>query len=263
MTTILAGCVTPALPQPELPISEAVGATVLTALPPTPTPLPTVEPAEQVLASGLRWRECRVSSLDWRQAEACLGYTHGDLKESDGAGVRLENGEWRLRVDGVAKDVAYSTLYETRTVEWLGLLSASLYRDGRRVHTFIDRASGFSPHLSLRLVGDQVAWAFSGERVHTVAYGGRDLRVQYDLDAVYAPYELDGKLIVIGKRDGLAYVLYDDERIGPSFENIITAYCCEAGLYAPFAGEGWYGFWGERDGGQWVVEIAPVSQAAP
>ena len=260
----LSGCVAAALPRAELPVSEAIGATVLTALPPTSTPLPAIEPVEQVLEAGLRWRECAVSSLDWRQAEACLGYTRAELSSDPAAaGARLDNGEWRLQVDGVARGVAYSAVYETRTVEWLGLLSASLYKDGRRVHTFFDRASGFPPHLSLRLIDGQVAWAFSGDRVHTVAYGGRDLRAAYDLDAVYAPAELDGALIAIGQEGDPSFVVYDGERIGPLFEEIPTGHCCEIGLYAPFAGEERYGFWGKR-GDDWaVVEITPAGPVEP
>jgi hypothetical protein len=234
---------------------------VLTVLPPTPTPLPAIEPIDQVLDAGLRWRECRVSSLDWREAEACLGYSRAALQDGGVTGTRMDNGEWALQVDGVVQGVAYSALYETRTVEALGVLSASLYKDGRRVQTYFDRASGFPPHLSLRLIGNEVAWTFAAERTQTVAYGGRDLRVLYNLDAAYAPYELGGKLIAIGKKDGAAFVLYDGERIGSPFEDILTGYCCEIGLYAPFAGEDRYGFWGQR-GGDWiVVEITPAGLA--
>ena len=119
----------------------------------------------------------------------------------------------------------------------------------------IDRASGFPPALSLRLVGGQVAWAFSGERVQTIAYGGRDLRAQYGLDAAYAPYELAGKLIFVGKKDETAFVVYDGERLGLPFDEIFTAHCCEIGLYAPFGDEGRYGFWGRRGNRTWVVQV--------
>jgi hypothetical protein len=225
--------------------------------PPAPTPLPTIVPSEEALGtSGLLWRECALPDLDWRQAEACLGYTRAELVESGITGTRMPNGEWVLQVEGAVDGVEYSALYETRTWERFGLLSASLYKDGRRVHTFYDRASGFAPHFSLRLVDDRVAWAFSGERAHTIAYGGRDLRMQYGLDGAYSPAEIAGKLIFVGVKDDVAFVVYDGERIGPSFDEIITAHCCEIGLYAPFAAEGRYGFWGERGGRTWVVEIA-------
>jgi hypothetical protein len=256
----LPGCVaSPGLPRPEPAVLQAVEQAVIA--PRTPTPLPTIVPAEQVLGNGLLWRECALSDLDWRQAEACLGYAQPALKESGTVGTRLENGEWMLRVDGAVDGAAYGALYETRTWERFGLLWASLYKDGRRVHTFIDRASGFSPALSLRLIDDQVAWAFSGERVHTIAYGGRDLRAVYDLDAAYAPYEVAGKLIFVGVTDGAALIVYDGERMGPSFDQIITAHCCEIGLYAPFGADGRYGFWGQRDGRTWMVEIAAAGQA--
>lgn len=257
---ILSGCVVPGMPRPEPLVMQAVGQAAIA--PPTPTPLPTIVPSEQPLdTGGLLWRECAVSDLDWKQAKACLGDVQPGFVGEGTVGTRLENGEWMLRVDGVLDGIAYSAVYETRTWEWFGLLSASLYKNGHRVHTFLDRASAFSPALSLRLVDDQVAWAFSGERVQTIAYGGRDVRAQYGLDAAYAPHEIAGKLIFVGKKDDAAFIVYDGERIGPIFDEIITAHCCEIGLYAPFGGEGRYGIWGRRGGHTWVAEIVVDGQA--
>jgi hypothetical protein len=249
----------PLPPRPEPPLPKAVGVTALSTPLATPTPLPTVEPDERVLESGLRWRECPVSSLDWREGEACLGYSRSALVESGMAGAGVENGGSLLRVEGVAGDI----VYQTRVWERFGLLSASLYENGQRVHTFFDRASGFPPDLSLRLAGDKVAWAYSGERVQTIAYDGRDVRTQYHLDSAYAPYELGGKLAFVGKRDDTGFLVYDGGRTGPLFERIVTAHCCEIGLYAPLGGGERYVFWGERAGSFWVVEVTPAGRAGP
>ena len=256
---ILSGCMTPASPRPEPPLPEAVGVTALSKPLLTPTPLPTVEPDERVLESGLRWRECRVPSLDWREGEACLGYSRSALVESGTAGTGTENGGLLLRVDGVAGDI----VYETRVWERFGLLSASLYENGHRMHTFFDRASGFPPGLSLQLVDGKVAWAFAGERVQTIAFDGRDLRARHHLDSAYAPYELGGKLAFVGERDGTSFLVYDGDRTGPLFDRIVTAHCCEIGLYAPLGDGERYVFWGEQEGSFWVVEVTPAGHAGP
>jgi hypothetical protein len=106
-----------------------------------------------------------------------------------------------------------------------------------------------------------VVWEFCGERVQTITYDGKDLRTQFGLDAAYRPYELDGKLISIGEKDDAYFIVYDGEQVGPPFDLIVMSYCCEIALYAPRFGEGRYGFWGQRGGRSYVVEIIPTGQA--
>ena len=74
-------------------------------------------------------------------------------------------------------------------------------------------------------------------------------------------YELDGKLIFIGEKDGAYFVVYDGEQVGPPFDLIVIGYCCEIALYAPRFGEERYMFWGQRESSSYVVEITSIGQA--
>jgi hypothetical protein len=248
---LLAGCAVSGTPPPELPVREIIVRT--TVIPPTRTPIATIVPSEHVLEAGLRWRECAVNGLDWREAEACLGYPLSALGGGGTIGTRTEDGGLVL--------VANGDVYETRTLGSDLLSRASLRKNGRPVRTIYDGTPFYSPHISLQLIDNEVAWEFHGERVQTITYGGRDLRVQHGLDAAYRPYELNGKLIFIGERDGVYFVVYDSEQIGPLFDEITIGYCCEIALYAPRFGEGRYVFWGQRGGSSFVVEITATGQA--
>jgi hypothetical protein len=249
---LLTGCAVSEPPPPEPPVQEAVAWVTIT--PPATTPISTIVPTEQALNAGLRWRECIVTSFDWREGEACLGYSLSALKDSGTAGTRTEGGELVLHVNG--------DVYETRTLESGGPLPrASLHKNGRRMRTFFDGTPVHSPNISLRHIDGKVAWEFSGERVQTIIYDGKDLRAQVGLDAAYRPYELDGKLAFIGEKDDAYFVVYDGEQVGPPFDLIAIGYCCEIALYAPRFGEERYVFWGQREGSSYVVEITPVGQA--
>ena len=246
---LLTGCVVFQMPPPELPIPEAVAQ--VTGTPPPRVPLPSAIPVEQRLDGGLRWRECTVSGFDWREGEACLGYSLSALQGSGTAGTRTEDGELVLLV--------HTDIYETRTAGGGLLPRASLYENGRHVRTIYDSTPFHAPNISLQRIDGKVAWEFYGERVQTVIYGGRDLRSSYGLDAIYRPYELDGKLIFVGKKDDAYFILYDGEQIGPTFDEITISYCCESSLYAPRFGEDRYVFWGQREGSAYVVEVVSTA----
>ena len=114
----------------------------------------------------------------------------------------------------------------------------------------------YPPNISLRDVTGTVAWEFVGELEKTIIYGGKDVRAPYDLDAAYRPYGIDGKLVFVGEKDGLRFVMVDGKRIGPEFDEIIVAYCCEPVMYSVRFGEGRYAFWGTRGGRHYVVELS-------
>ncbi|MBN1139545.1 MAG: hypothetical protein JXM73_23415 [Anaerolineae bacterium] len=247
----LPGCVAAEPPRAEPSLPEAVAP--ITIMPVVPTPLPAIAPDEHLLDAGLRWRECRASDLDWRQGEACLGYSLSALGSGGTAGTRTEDGELLLTVNG--------DIYETHTRESDLLPRASLRKNGRVVRTICDGTFFHSPNISLQFIDGKAAWEFYGERVQTIIYDGQDLRSQYGLDAAYRPYELDGKLILIGKRDNTYFILYGGEQVGPPFDEITIGYCCEIVLYTPRFGEERYMFWGQREGKAYVVEITPAGQA--
>jgi hypothetical protein len=87
-------------------------------------------------------------------------------------------------------------------------------------------------------------------------YGGADLRRTHKLDAAFAPYVLADKLIFVGHRDDKYFVIYDGQRVGPVFDSVLIAHCCEPAMYSARGGSGSYVFWGQRDDQHYVVEIS-------
>ena len=148
LALFLPGCVVSEPPRPEPPVQEAM--VQGTHTPSTRTPIPTILPAEQLLDAGLQWRECDVTGFDWREGEACLGYSLSALADSGRTvGTRTDVGELVLQVDG--------DVYETRTLGSDLLARASLHKNGRRVRTIFDGTPFHSPNISLRLIDGKVA----------------------------------------------------------------------------------------------------------
>jgi hypothetical protein len=206
-----------------------------------------------VEAAGLSWRECPVQPdvAEWRQAEACFG--HPALASDDAdrahAGVRTAHG-YRLTI---GPDV-----YETRAIA-TPIPSLSLYAlsvNGRLRKLFLGRFTTYSPDLGLVDLAGRAAWTFDDGRLATVVYDGVDLRTANGFEAVYAPYAMRGKLIFVARQDDQSFVVYDGRRLGPVFDHILIAYCCEPAAYSARGASGRYTLWGERDGIRYMVEVS-------
>ncbi len=209
-------------------------------------------------AAGLRWQECAARGAlagptgeDWQQAEACFGHPSLSWDENDraSAGQRTDHG-YRLQV---GKDV-----YETqgRPLLWPNPYLYTLTRNGRLQKLLLGNFSTYSPDLNLRHLAGHMAWTFDDGRLSTVIYDGADLRSTYGLEAAYAPYALRGKLIFVGRQGDRYFVVYNGQKVGPAFDHILIAYCCEPAMYSVRGGSGRYTFWGQRGGQRYMVEIS-------
>ena len=206
-------------------------------------------------AAGLTWRQCQLVSNDeeWRQVEACLGHPAAVWDDADqaSAGEKTERG-YRLQIG--------ADTFETREFP-TPIPNLSLYvltRNGQLAKAYLGRFTTYSPDLGLYALAGNVIWAFDDGRVSTVFYGDEDLRAAYGADAVYAPYALGGRLIVVARRGSAYSVLYNGQQVGPTFDAITIAYCCEPVMYSARGGGGRYVFWGERAGARNVVEIGAL-----
>ena len=211
--------------------------------------LPTATPEDV----GLRWRECPIphAEFNWQEAEACFGHPMPLWGDRSHYGQRVGLDDWQLTI---GRDV-----YWTRNSDGLlPLTRYTLYRNRRAVKSLWGEFGGHSPNLSLQEIGGQAAWEFADDRRATVIYAGRDVRRLYGLDKAYRPYGLAGKLILIGQRDDHYFVVYDGKKIGPDFDSVVIAYCCETMLYSVHAGQGRYLFSGVRDGQHYLVEIERI-----
>lgn len=251
---LLAACRAPG----ATPESRAIEPTVPPVAHGAPT-TPTAKPTDSLIISrtsfaevGLIWQECEMLAegyTDWQQAEACFGHAAPAWSDEDGrrSGTRTERG-LRLTVDD---DVYEVREYDVNVLRW-----STLTRNGWPVRVLPGGAMVHLPNISLRDIAGKVAWEFAGERQKTIIYGGKDVRSVYDLDAAYRPYGIDGKLVFVGEKDGSRFVMVDGKRLGPEFDEIVVAYCCEPVMYSVRSGGGRYAFWGNRGNRHYVVEVA-------
>lgn len=204
-------------------------------------------------AAGLRWLECPVQpdSEEWRQAEACFGHPTLAWDDADraAAGERTAAGR-RLTIG--------TDVYETREIA-TPIPNLSLYAlsvNGRLQKLFLGRFTTYSPDLGLANLAGRAAWTFDDGRTATIVYGGVDLRSAYRLEAAYAPYAIRDRLLFVARRDDQYFMVYDGQRLGPAYDRIHIAYCCEPAATSAHGAAGRYTFWGERDGVRTVVEIS-------
>lgn len=202
---------------------------------------------------GVTWQECTISQgFDWQQAESCFGHSMPLWDES-------EKGNFRCRLDDmeslqltIGQDIYRASLSG-------GLFPKekyTLYKNDQAIQSLYGEFAAYSPNVSLQNIGGKAAWEFSDGNTATIIYDGSDVRQLYNLDKAYRPYGLDGKLIFIGQKGGRYFVVYDGWKVGPDFDEIVIAYCCEPVLWSVQYGQGKYVFWGSRDGQWYVVEIA-------
>lgn len=202
---------------------------------------------------GLRWRECAISQgFTGKEAETCFGHSIPLWSESEKArfGIRLDDGE-SLELT-IGQDVYRASLSGAHFQK----NRYTLYKNDRVVRSLWGEFTAHSPNISLQNVGGKAVWEFSDGNRATIIYDGSDVRQLYGLDRAYRPYGLADKLIFIGERDAKYFVVYDGWKVGPDFDQIVIAYCCEAALWSVQYGQGRYLFWGSRNGQGYVVEIA-------
>ena len=51
-------------------------------------------------------------------------------------------------------------------------------------------------------------------------------------------------------------MVYEGQRLGPAYDRINIAYCCELAATSAHGARGRYTFWGERDAERYMVEVS-------
>ena len=203
--------------------------------------------------AGLRWRECPVQPdvEEWRQAEACFG--HPAL----GLGRRRPGGRRRAHRARLAVDHRRRRLRDAR--------DRDAHPEPEPVHAQRQRPPAEALPGPLH---DLLARSRAGEPgrprsldVRRRPRGDRrvrrpNLRSAHNIEAAYAPYTIQDNLIFVARRDDQYFVVYDGQRLGPAYDRIGIAYCCEPAATSAHGAAGRYTFWGERDGMRTVVEIS-------
>ena len=217
-----------------------------------PPALHSAEPDEV----GLVWQECLLSHahFDWKEAEDCFGHPMPLWNDNENNDEKANYGE-RVDYDNL-KLIIEQDIYRTGVNDsFFPTQRYTLYRNEERIKTLRGEFRAYSPNISLQNVGGKVAWEFADHKRATIIYDGQDVCRIFGLDKAYRPYSLAAKLIFIGQKGNKYFVVYDGLRIGPDFDNIVIAYCCESILYSVQFGQGKYLFSGVRDGQHYLVEI--------
>lgn len=211
-------------------------------------PLPSAT-AEEV---GLDWQECPVGNdYRWPQAVGCFHHPMPiweDIEKGSFA-EEVEPDDWQLTI-------GQATYQASRDGDGFSLKACyTLSRDGIPLSNLCGEFTTYSPNLTLQNIGGKAAWEFADHDLQTIIYDGVDIKQRYGLDGAYRPYHIADKMIFVGEKDGHYFVVYDGERVGPLFDKIMIAYCCEPVMWSVQYGQGRYIFWGERGGQTYVVEI--------
>jgi hypothetical protein len=104
-------------------------------------------------------------------------------------------------------------------------------------------------------VGGRCVWEYAEPQHETLYYDDVSLVELFHLDAAYRPYGINGKLIFTAKENGKYHIVYDGKQLGPIFDEITVAYCCEPALYSIRYAQGQYWFWGVRENKHYIVAI--------
>lgn len=221
-----------------------------------PAPIRSVTPEQ----AGLVWQECELpipalasNSPRSDESVACFGRPAPTLvADNQDNGVQFID-KTHLRMT-VGQDV-----YEARADDLLVVTVYTLYKNGSPVRSFVAPGDTLWLRMFLANVDGHIAWGIANENPATIIYDGKDLRRVYGLDKAHAAYGLAGKLIFVGEKDGKYFIVYDGLKIGPDYDRITIAYCCETMLYTARGAQGRYQFRGTRDGKNYIIEVSASS----
>lgn len=223
-------------------------------LSPTPTDVP-VKREIIYQESGLIWQECNLAGKSWQMAEECLGRSLPDWSAAD----RQRLGEQIGGIGPITQTIG-SDIYVTKYTGHHNRMQEeyALLKNNEVITTITSTMWAYDPNQSLINVGGKIAWEFADHEHPTIFYDGKDLRSAYNLEAAYMPYDFGGKLLFVARKDGIYFVDYDGQQLGPAFDEISIAYCCEPAGESIRRLQGQYWFWGSRNGKNYIVVITAI-----
>ena len=234
------------------PVQPADTATPVVSPTPTDVPVKTEIVYQEI---GVVWQECNLADKFWQKAEECLGRTMPAWTGEDRQRLgERENGIGPIR-QGIGNDV-----FETRETDQHNNMQFEyvLLKNNEVITTITGTFWAYDPNQSLLNVGGKIVWEFADHEFPTVIYDGVDVRGEYNVDAAYIPYDIGEKLLFVARKDGKYFVMYGGQKLGPEFDEISIAYCCEPAGWSIRRLQGQYWFWGSRDGKNYIVVISAV-----
>jgi hypothetical protein len=209
----------------------------------------TISPEE----AGLLWQECPLTQLDFSDVRIreCFGHAWPSANGPDSAIFGQRVGMQRLQLE-IGRDIYITDLDDSI----IPIERYTLFKNGFRVKSLLGEFTAYSPNISLHNVGGLITWEFADYKRSTIIYDRQDVRRQYGLDNAYRPFSLAEKLVFIGEIDGKYFVVYDGIKVGPLYDLIYIAYCCEGVMYSVRGADGRYLFMGVRNRRHYLVVVA-------
>lgn len=208
---------------------------------------------------NLEWHECELPKDDYLNrfaAENCLGIEKPSI---DSSNILLQ--AERIKTPSLIdlKLTVGNDIYETRhePLEGMGM-KYKLFKNDRLLASATANFTTFDLNRSLFEYKGNIVWELADANNPTVFVNKNNLREKCGFDAVFYPYVLNEKLIFSAKDDGEHIIVYDNEIIGPRFDDIHIAYCCGPARYTIHRSRNIYWFWGVRDNNYYVVVIKGI-----
>jgi hypothetical protein len=237
-----------------------------TRLPSTQHPIPTmtssptpmrVTPTVIAMENGITWTECIAPNLDYAHsvpdfefAASCL---QGELPRWNDQDLKIA-GE-RIGepiIDADLQQIIGNDVYVVKQYNPNGCCDYEFLKNGNVVIKISAPSITFNPNQHLWNIGGKVVWELVADPP-TIFVDGVDFNQKYQWEGIYKPYSINDKLLYIAKKNDKFNIVYDEEIIGPAFDEVYIKYCC--GTTDVHYGSGQYWFWGKREGIYYVVAL--------
>jgi len=237
-----------------------------TQLPSTQLPIPTmtssptpvlVTPTVIAMENGITWTECIAPSIDYAHAvpdfKFAVNCLHGELPTWNDQDLKIA-GEWigEPIIDADLQQVIGSDVYVVKQYHPNGCCDYEFLKNGNVVIKTSAPSITFNPNQHLWNIGGNVVWELVSDPP-TIFVDGIDFNQKYQWEGIYKPYSINNKLLYIAKKYGKFHIVYNEEIIGPAFDEIYIKYCC--GTTNVKYGNGQYWFWGKRESVYYVVAL--------
>jgi len=263
----------------KVPDSDTTFTSIPTTIPPTiqitikpsittsPTPTKTITPVptETIvtcpstpkilsLENGLTWTEVVIPNRryyyvkpDVALLKSCIDFPNSNDHDQEIYGERVHNDP----ISDLSLEIG-DGIYETKFDSTLGCCDYDLLKNGVVIYHTHAPFIATDPNRGFWNIGGKLVWELLADPP-VIIVDGVNFNDEYQLEGSYYPYDINGKLIYIAKKSETYQIFYNNEEIGPEFDNISRAYCC-AGM-SVMRGGGQYWFIGKRDGANYIILI--------
>jgi hypothetical protein len=230
----------------------------------TTTPLPSTQatslpismiPTTVAMENGLEWTECVVppgayarSKADTEFLAKCAEIPTWDENDKKRIGERVSGREGGSDLRITIGNDYYETKHDNSKELW----TYELMKNGEAILKINPSFMAYDPNRNFWNIEGKLVWELAGYAAMIVV-DGVNFNEKYQLEGSFFPYEINGKLIYIAKKNGEYHIVYDEKVMGPEFDQIYMAYCC--GMISVYYGQDQYWFVGRREGTYFVVVI--------